>query len=495
MRLKAAVENKMVVAWAISFAVILISIKLSIGMLISDDAYITLSHVKTWVQTGRPIMSIYNPVCATSTPLYTAILALLNFVSGIEPTHLAFGINSILDFANASLIYSAGRLLGMSRLFSAMAATLFGLSTLALGTSASGMETPLYIALTLSGYCLILSNSSGNIMGGVLFLLAMIRPEGIVVAVSIALFSRLRAWPLRATAWMFGSAMLGLSALLLFYFAAYGNIFPHSVMAKHAGMHTAYFDAVGFWWNTLFFGGPDYGGLHMTIVGNVLFVGLSMLGLIGAPWKRLLLIGHLLIGPLLYFGFFIFTRSSHPFFTWYYLPVMPFILIASCFGLQELSVRLKLYRWRTVGWIFLALFCGIVAYRNFAVDKIYLKFRKSHQEREGLYQQAAMYIAGASLPTANVMIEEVGTVGYYLPRHIYDLCGIISPEVLKHGLDGPAKFKEIFSPDWIIFSSDSLAESPQFISRNEYLLRLSLPHFNHNKFLQIWSKSSSLNLH
>ncbi|MBN1130116.1 MAG: hypothetical protein JXA71_14085 [Chitinispirillaceae bacterium] len=483
-------DSVMVVVWAISLAVIIIMLKRSFGILISDDAYITLSHVKTWVQTGRPVMSMFNPVCATSTPLYTILITSLNYCFRIDPVFLAYGINSLLDFVNIALLYGIGRRSGMTRLFSASAATLFGLSILTLGTSASGMETILYCALVLAGFYLVLGAAPPMRTCGILFLLALTRPEGIIAAVSIVIIGRLRAVSLRTTVVMLAAAILGLIALLLFYYAAYGNFLPHSVIAKHAGMNTPYFDAIGFWWNTLFFGGPAYGGRRCVMAGNLLFISLGIFGLIIASRKKSRTVWMLLIWPVLYFCFFMVTRSSHQYFTWYYLPVLPFLSIVSSFGLQEIGVRLRLRRWRFAGWLLLILFCGIVFYRDAAIDSIGSKYRKAHQEREKLYQRAAEFLADSSSPASSVMIEEVGTVGYYLPRHILDRYGIISPEVIRNGLGDPMKLKTCFSPGWIICHSGSPGERPGFILPDEYQLRLSLPHFNAVSFLQIWSRSS-----
>lgn len=486
-----AKNNMLLLVWAACLTASLIVIKLSYGMLISDDAYITISHSKTWLEIGRPLMSAYNPVCATSTPLYMIIITAFAYLFSVEPTYVAFALNFTLSFINVILVYKIGKVIGLEQLFSASAATIYGLSNLALSTSASGMETPMYIALILSGFWLVLGSSSNVRISGIIFLLALTRPEGVVASFSIAVLAWFRTKTLKPIIGFISSAALGLLALLFFYFVAYNNIFPHSVIAKNAGVFTKYLGAIGFWFNTLFYGVPEYGGMRSRIFGNVLFTLLGIIGLILAPWNQKRVAIKLSLWPILYFSFFIFTKSSHEYFTWYYLPVLPFLIIILSSGLQDVFNRLKFNRYKSISFVLLSLFCALVCFRNISIDKISFKNRKAHHEREGLYQQAAEFVKKNSDPESTIMIGEVGTVGYFSNRKIIDEWGIISPEVIKNGFGNPGKLIDLYGPHWIICAAILPEKPPAYVSTASYQLQLSLPNFNHEKNLQVWKKHTS----
>ena len=456
-------------------------------MLICDDAYITLSHVKSWIDLGRPIMSINNPVCATSTPLYTMVLSLFYISLRIEPSYLAFALNWILDFGILILIFNISRVFGINYFFSALSVTLYALSRLALSTSASGMETPLYIFLILFSFYNILSTPKSKINILLLFLLALTRPEAILACGSVILICLIKKHNLRLIFQFSLASILGLSSQFVFYFFAYGRFLPHSVIAKNGSNNSAILSALRYWWDSLFFGGPVYGGLKTIILLNSLVLILSLIGLYHA--RKNFQIRFLLIWPTFYLIFFLITKASKDVFTWYYLPLLPFLIIVISFGLQSFFSSNNLLRFQKFGWITLVLFMGIVLYRNYFCDKIAFKYQRLNIQREGIYKKSADFIALNSNTTSVVLIEEVGTLGYFLPRKTIDLCGIVSPEIVATKFPSLELAVKKFSPEWVIVATPPDLVQCHLCWQKDYELKESFPKFNEHLLLNLWAKS------
>ena len=129
------------------------------------------------------------------------------------------------------------------------------------------------------------------------------------------------------------------------------------------------------------------------------------------PWE-------LLAWPAVYFLFFTATRSSYILFTWYFLPVLPFLILFLVAGLARLA----------------------------------------EAAREGRYKEAARLIDSLARPgeTPLVMIDEVGAIGYWSHARILDTHGLLSPEALP--FLGPAEgyftrmaaLQDRFDPEWIL---------------------------------------------
>ena len=122
------------------------ALKLAFGPLICDDAYITLAHARSWHSGLGPIMSAHNPVCATSTPLYTLLLTLESLVlrSG-NYERLAYAGNVVWDAAGLFFMYRLGSGLGLSFPMRLLAVSAYALSVNFLAVSAFGINSALCI--------------------------------------------------------------------------------------------------------------------------------------------------------------------------------------------------------------------------------------------------------------------------------------------------------------------------------------------------------------
>jgi hypothetical protein len=161
-------------------------LKSAFGILICDDAYITLAHARSWNAGLGPVMSAQNPVCATSTPLFTMLLAAEGAILHASLyTALAYFTNLFWDLAGLFFLYRiASRGLKLTEPFALAATAAYALSVNALAVSAYGMETPMYAALALAGTWFALyapkplSKPALAGFAAVCFLAPLARPEG-----------------------------------------------------------------------------------------------------------------------------------------------------------------------------------------------------------------------------------------------------------------------------------------------------------------------------
>jgi hypothetical protein len=473
-------------------------LKTAFGILICDDAYITLAHARSWNAGLGPIMSAQNPVCATSTPLHTMLLALEGLLSGSSRyTHLAYFTNLAWDLAGLWFLHRiALRGLKLSAPFAALALAAYALSVNFLAVSAYGMETPMYAALALAGTWYAFYSPRPWIgLGTVCFLAPLARPEGALLpAVLLGLRylrdrsergerggdgDRLeqRTWvrPSRALILCAAAAGLGLAGFFAFNLYAYGRWLPHSILAKRMEIHVGLLEGLRSWILNVFYKGPTLGGITAVTLGNLLAMAGAAAGFLRAggwkggwngagsgagsgsmsanpgfaavPWE-------ILVWPFLYFLFFTVTRSSYILFTWYYLPVLPFLILFLTAGLDRLAIgRLP----EKAAWAGLLAFLIAVPVQTLR-QGLPRKHVFAEAAREGRYKEAARIVDSLAAPgeTPVVMIDEVGAIGYWSHARILDTHGLLSPEALPYL--GPAEgyflrmaaMQDRFDPDWIM---------------------------------------------
>lgn len=200
---------------------------------IYDDAFITYRYARNWA-TGlglvfNPGME-WEPVLGTTTPGYTAILALLHSL-GLDLVRASLGWNLVMDVVSALLLLRLG---DFRRSLAGLAVVGFALSPELVRISVGGMEASTLIALVL-GTCLSL-RSGRHLQAGLLAALCCtIRPEAVlfVLVCGVGLLRDRRA----ALRYALPVVLIGVvyAAALWSYF---GSPIPNSVRSKaerHSG--------------------------------------------------------------------------------------------------------------------------------------------------------------------------------------------------------------------------------------------------------------------
>jgi hypothetical protein len=497
----------------LGFVIGFLVLKYAFGILICDDAYITLAHARSWNSGLGPIMSMYNPVCATSTPLHTLVLSVASWVLGVKDYPvLAYFTNVVWDLVGLFFLHRiASRGLAMSQpwVLASVAAYAFSINFLAV--SAYGMETPMVVAIALSGSWFAFYSSKP--MYGLLavcFLAPLARPEGALIPASLVLVhlglglksgteEPLRLW--RRAFICAAVSALAFALFFAFYRYAYGQWLPHSVIAKRMELSIGFIEALRSWKLNVFYKGPTTGGVTAVTLVNLLAIGTASLGFWrirktsqeqgGIPWE-------LLVWPFGYFLFFMLTRSSYILFTWYYLPVLPFLIVFIFCGID------RVFRGRVnevTAWILVLGFLVWVPVQTFR-QHLPLKHRLTEEAREGRYKEAGHILDSLSGPDQHpwAMIDEVGALGYFSHVRILDSHGLLSPEALPFLGGDPktyftrmAAMQDKCDPDWILAMRLLKDEGQWYIGEDAlyagYELKYTLRRPPHGYNFEMWQRT------
>jgi len=390
------------------------------GSFIIDDAYITFRYARNLAE-GLGL--VYNPdgqrVLGTTTPLFTLLLALFN-LSGLSLEGVSLWLSIFSDWATIGLLYGLGRRLNAPGI-GLMAGMLVALWPDYLNYAVSGMETSLYTALLLGSLYLYVRRSY-SLSGLLLALLVLTRPDGLLMVIALFGHYLLRE---RRLPWHMALAFAPLpllwAAFATFYF---GSPVSQSLVSKAAGV-----DAT-----------PAESFLQLLIFLNqsskpILTV-LAALGIFtilrGQAYKFLRLP---LAWWLLYCVAFISQGAFH-LFPWYYIPLLPFYFMFAATGLIGLSKPLAQFvqtgRGRLLARGGVGILAGLAIYGLFAlVGNNKTELAESQSGREVLYREVASRLRPQLGPNEQIATKEIGTIGYFCRCQIYDLAGLVTPEVLK----------------------------------------------------------------
>ena len=282
----------------------------------------------------------------------------------------------------------------------------------------SGMETILFIFLSLLLLERHLKESNPFILGLLGGLLILTRPEGIILLSLVALDGvRRQKSPtlgVRDLAWLLLGFALLTVPYLAFHLLVTGHPFPNTFYAKRA----EYLDSFAPFW------------LRLVQLPGATLVGAQILLLPGFIWtlyqavtekKETLL-------PLAWWVAFFAIYTLYLPLPYqhgrYLMPTIPMLVILGLGGMVNL---LSHDRWRVIKAVFaistpllLVLFWFLGA-RAYATDVIFI-------ERELV--DVACWLREETPPQAIVATHDIGAVGYFSQRTLVDIAGLANPEVI-----------------------------------------------------------------
>ncbi len=465
-----------------------------------DDSFITFRYVSNFFKGHGLVYNAGERVFGSTTPLYIAWLIFLkSLLPFVEIPSLAVRGNVVFFVGSGiGFLFLFRRLLG-SWAVSAVAAGLFVLQFDMLIISMGGNEPFLLCCLILWAFYFLLCEKyllAGSCAG----LSIMARPEGIVCAGVVGLVWLLhdRKKPIRFLSSM---AIPGL-VWTVFGFAYYGTPIYHSLIAKTRPVYPlprgfAFRSFVGAM--TAWSPGAGYGRIVVWLIVLLACVGLVIRkGDHRKTWYVFpLFLGLILLfygigNPLVFSWYFPIA-----FVGWYALVVAGFAFLMreaverGCrrFGLGERA-----------GWmptmfmavpLFILAVSGNFLWRQSEFDTVPPRLPETgkHFLSTITYKEAADFINDVGAPADTIIAPEIGVLGYYSNHHIYDSCGLVSPEALPflpvpYGKrvgpaigSIPADFAKAVKADWIVttevFAIESLVEDSWF--RENYLLAKKFP--------------------
>lgn len=390
-----------------------------------DDAWIHQTYARNLVLLGE-WSYVPGKVSAGSTaPLWTLLLAGGHFLR-IQPVSWVFflGLTSLVCLGWIACLYFQ-KSIHNDRWFTALAIFVLTFEYHLVWASLSGMETLLYaVVITVVLLGPLIWNISPFGIGLIVGISVWMRPDGITLICPYLLFLVLqyrfsKQFFIQASRLLIGLAIIFIPYLLFNYLLA-GSLWPSTLFAKQA----------------------EYAVLReLTLVRRVIniftlpLIGVGILLVPGFIWfmvqsgrnRQWLNIGGSLwvLGFMLIYAFRLPVTYQHG---RYIMPAMPLFFIYGMVGTHQVLSIVKNQKYRRMvrsGWmlatasvVFVFWLLGANAYaRDVAIIET---------------EMVAMskWIAANTRPEARIAAHDIGALGYFGHRDIYDLAGLITPEVI-----------------------------------------------------------------
>ncbi|NNE42830.1 MAG: hypothetical protein HKN12_01355 [Gemmatimonadetes bacterium] len=455
--------------WLIPIGVMSVHLTL-LGPMTIDDAYISCRYAANAAAGDGLVFNAGERVQGFTNPLLTLVMAAGALV-GVKPPVMATAVGALSAvFTAGALIFFlrgvTGRVAGVIAALGLLSTPEFVLNSL------SGMETSLFCACLL-GASWAFERKRFRTAGVFAGLLVLTRPDGIVWLIPAAVYLAL-TWRTALRAVALPAALIA-GAWYAFATFYYGSPVPHSIAAKQL-IHPGDFLAI--LQRYLEYLGGTRGLLALWVLAAIALV---------AEVRRGSRVAFLGLGSVFYL-LVLSASGVMPFevpryFLWYPVPVIPVAFLLAARGAQLAGETLSrtAHPIRTTAIIALAptiFSCGtfLRMWENDLPD-----LREHFRMREEGYRAVAAEIRrDAGGRTADVLVGEVGVVGYHLLDHrVHDSAGINSPEILRLREADRARLREQGappaalaegSPAWVL---DFLREErPEYVTTLRMFLHL-----------------------
>lgn len=414
-----------------------------------DDSFITYRYARNFAEGHGLAYNRGDATLSTTAPLYAMLLALGSFA--IPDFHVLGGlIGGVCIGLGGAVIFLLlpKHIPTWVRMF---AGGLYVISTplwLALG-----METALWVGLALASVWLV-SESRYSLAGLTMGIAVLVRPDaalpGLLLGLAVLVRTVNQAYVMRR--WWRPVLAFGLAAAIpvilfsLWGWFTYGSPLPVTLGAKSA---QAVLGITGL--------GPHVGtfaGLGLIVSGllsqsgfYLIYMILAVLGLWWRPnWPTVLIVSwgvlHVLVYALLQIA---------PY-RWYYVPLLPGVILLASFGLHWLLQRLPLF---AVGTVALAMI--IAPIMSFVEINRYFEQGGPMQVMLPIvdwqvYREVGEWLDAQTAPDATVGVAEVGQLGFYARRWMTDYLGLLQPDVAKMLQRGDLySWLAKYAPDYLVF--------------------------------------------
>ncbi len=418
-----------------------------------DDSWIHQTYARNLALTGQWAFVPNVPSAASTSPLYTVMLA-LGYALGVPFALWTHGIGALALGGTAVI----GRWMGM-RAGAMFIPGMKGIGTLSgltlvlawhlIWSGASGMETAIFCLLILgcTAYVWRWIDSARPLFGlviidGALFgvlagLLTLARPEG---ALLVALIGAAMLIARPNLTWrgviLWGAAggvgfLITLAPYLAFNLSMTGGLLPNTAAAKQAW--AAPLLAMDYTWRLQFLIEPLFAG------GQILLLpGLLVYTVIAFTSRRTAALWLLPVIWTLALIALYAARLPLPFqHGRYIIPALPTWIIAGVIGsawLYQRALRSLIGRVlaRTLAGSTAALFV------TFAFTLGLSAYRQDVAIIDQEMVTAARWVRDHLAPDDLLAVHDIGALGYFAPRPILDIAGLVTPEVIPILFDGDA---------------------------------------------------------
>ncbi len=423
---------------------VLLYVQVSGGGFPLDDGWIHQVYGRNLAQTGRWEFVPGEPSAASTSPLYTVILAvgyLLNVPYALWTHGVGVLVLALTGMIGARL---AERLAPQARYIGLLTGLVLVLTWHHIWAAASGMETQVFAMLTLAVIAIVwreLDDRSAAtrdiILRGIIFgvlagITTLARPEGVVL-VGLAGLTLLLVRPqgtwMRVLIYGFAagiSFLLVLAPYLILNYQLTGGLLPDTATAKHNQVRTVL--AQNFLtrlWNMIT---PLAAGGQLFFVPGIVFY---VINLVQRRNLRSLVYGLPLmwgIALIVIYAAYLPANYQHG---RYVIPALPSLLTVGVVGSYWLlqAVRTSMLGRVVVRTVLITGAALLVYFAFIWGPSIY---RTDVRIIEEEMVTAAQWISANLSPDELLVLHDIGAVGYFAPRPLLDVAGLVSPEIVEY---------------------------------------------------------------
>jgi len=378
-----------------------------------DDAWIHQTYARNLGWQGQWAFVLGQPSAGSTSPLWTALLA-LGYLVRLNPIVWTHALNALLLGGLAWLVYKVSGQWWVG----ALAALEWHL----VWAAASGMETILFCGLVMAVWWLV--QISGErlglylLCGALLGLAVWTRPD----ALTLLPFCALAVWiPMgarmvrgkRVASLLVGTAVI-LAPYFLFNWSLSGQVWPNTFFAKQA--EYAILLQLPLWQRLgQIFSAPVVGSLTLLLPGLVF--GFKR-GWIQIAWVVAFLLTYALRLPVTY---------QH---ARYLIPVLPVLIAVGGAGAASVLQIQSQVAWKRIisrAWA-LSLGAVTLAFWGLGLNTLISDNRVINSEMVATAQWVSANVPSGTLVAAH----DIGALGYFADVHLLDLAGLVSPEVIPY---------------------------------------------------------------
>ncbi len=390
-----------------------------------DDAWIHQTYARNLGRHGQFAYNLGEPSVGSTSPLWSLLLAPIHTL-GLEPRLWTYLLGAILLFLTGWMIYRLSyRLFPESGWVPLLTGAFCVLEWHLVWAAFSGMETLLFIFLSLLVMERHLAGERPLVVGLLGGLLTVTRPEGALLPLLLALYTAWRGvWGDHRLTWRQLSRRLvlllaGFALPVLPYLAlnlkVTGHLFPNTFYAKQAEY------------------GPVLASIPLWIrwarVAWATTIGAQVLLLPGCfytAYQALSLRRPAMVLPLAWWFLLITTYALRLPVTYqhgrYLMPAIPPLLLVGLWGTMALPrLHRVLRRTLQISIPLLLVIFWLRGAQQYAAD---VRIIDSELKAAGLW------LRDHTSPSAVVGAHDIGAVGYFSQRFLVDTAGLITPEVI-----------------------------------------------------------------
>ncbi|MBK8021343.1 MAG: hypothetical protein IPK19_07880 [Chloroflexi bacterium] len=405
-----------------------------------DDSWIHQTYARNLAESGEWSFVPGQPSAASSSPLYTVLLAVGYF---LRIPYLIWTHG--LGIAALALTAIFGSLLARRLMPTSHAVVLAGGLSVAsawhlIWAAGSGMETPIFAMFTLfliwlawreldpevaaSGTLLL----RGAVFGLVAALCTLTRAEGILlVALLGVLLLRFRPGQTWSSLFLYGVAAVVVFSLVLLPYLIYnldvtGGLLPNTAAAKAADATPLFYES--YLWRLGYLLEPLAAGPQIVLVPGMVAY---------AVWlirdRKPLILAAPLIWSVALIGLYAAMLPLNIQHGRYLIPLLPAALVCGVVGTAWL---LKVSRRSMVGRVLTrALAAAVVVVTLMFVFVLGLAaYRQDVAIVDQEMVASALWLRDNVPPEDLLVVHDIGAVGYFAPRPVLDIAGLVNPEVI-----------------------------------------------------------------